>query len=148
MRNARQAFQDSFRCLHLPGHFISSLGRVMHVPELCKMHNQAFKYTPSEWTMCTHVQYVHVCVWCCVKHRCTIICTQTQNAYYCKTSGYYFYVHVHVYTMVYTAQILLQYSLQLHCNRHLCNGKESSVVHYSKCLVVAELCVASKSWDK
>lgn len=83
VRNARQAFQDSFRCLHLPGHFISSLGRVMHVPELCKMHNQAFKYTPSEWTMCTHVQNVHTWVRCCVMHRREIICAQTQNAYYC-----------------------------------------------------------------
>lgn len=55
VRNARQAVQDSFRCLHLPGHFISSLGRVMHLPELCKMHNQAFKYTPREWTMRTRV---------------------------------------------------------------------------------------------
>lgn len=37
--------------------------RVMRVPELCKMHNQAFKYTPGEWTMCTHVQ---LCARACV----------------------------------------------------------------------------------
>lgn len=132
VRNARQAFQDSFRCLHLPGHFISSLGRVMHVPELCKMHNQAFKYTPREWTMCTHICTCVCATFSTVMHRHAIICSQTQNAYYCKTSGYYFYVHLHVYTVVYPTQSLLQYSLQLHCNCHLFNVKESSVVYYSK----------------
>lgn len=58
---------------YLPGHFISSLGRVMHVPKLCKMHNQAFKYTPCEWAMCTHV-YDPVKAYCTLKsawQRCT-----------------------------------------------------------------------------
>lgn len=86
---------------HLPGHFISSLGRVMHVPKLCKMHNQAFKYTPCEWPMCMHV-HVHVHTYC----TCGVYYidaqsythTHTKNAYYSKTSRYYSYVLLHIYT--------------------------------------------------
>lgn len=82
---------------HLPGHFISSLGRVMHVPKLCKMHNQAFKYTPCEWPMCMHV-HVHVHTYC------------TCGVYYIDAQSY---THTHTQKMLTTVKpqgITLTYS--------------------------------------
>lgn len=115
---------------HLPGHFISSLGRVMHVPKLCKMYNQAFEYTPCEQTMSMHM-YVLVHAYC----TCGLYCIVAQSYTHRHTNRLLplnlRVLLLHPYT-VNTTRSLLQYSHQLHCNCHLCNVKEPSVVYYSK----------------
>lgn len=117
----------------------------MHVPKLCKMHNQAFKYTPCEWPMCMHghVRVHEYCTCMSVSHRYTHTHTHKMLTTVKPQGITLMYSYKFILT-VYTSQSPLYYSLKLHCNRHLCNVKLPQWYITVNPIVVAELSAVAR----